>query len=367
MKIVDKTKEQLINLVTSLEEQVRNLLRLRPALENREKELKEIAGTIEEQVHSRTSAERIVSKQLHTEIEQRKQFERVIQDALEYANSIINTVHEPLVVLDADLRVISASRYFYQVFKVRPDETEMQHIYSLGNGQWDIPELRELLENILPKTACFDDFVVEQDFPVIGKRTMLLNAREVYQKAKRTKFILLAIEDITERRALEDKLKNLASHDELTGCFNFRSIMEILEREISRCRRYQKVFSIIMIDMDHFKRINDELGHLVGNEALMIFGAVLRNSVRSIDLVGRYGGDEFIIVLPESDSRHALVALERIRNNLGQAKISSPRLEKEKEIVLKFSAGIAVFPDNAKEIKDLIRFADSSLLQAKKE
>lgn len=171
--------------------------------------------------------------------------------------------------------------------------------------------------------------------------------------------------ELEQRKALEEKLKTLASHDELTGCVNYRALMERLENEIARSKRYQKKFSIIMIDIDHFKRINDEHGHLAGNDALVAFTGVIKKTVRGIDSVGRYGGEEFIIVLPESDSRHALVVLERIRNNLQQTKITSPHLEKDQEFKLKFSAGIAVFPQNAKDLKELIWVADSALLQAK--
>ena len=132
--------------------------------------------------------------------------EQIIQDALEYAENIVNSVHEPLIVLDGDLKVISASRSFYEVFKVKPEETEKQLIYDLGNRQWDIPKLRELLEDILPKTTSFDNFEVEHDFLGVGKRIMLLNARQIYQKANRTKLILLAIEDITEPKKILDGL-----------------------------------------------------------------------------------------------------------------------------------------------------------------
>ena len=133
-----------------------------------------------------------------------KMKELEIQDALEYTKSIINTVRAPLIILYEDLTVALASRSFYQAFKVKPDETEGQHIYGLGNRQWDIPKLRELLEDILPKTASFDNFEVEHDFPDIGKRIMLLNACRIYLEANRTKLIILAIEDITERKKIEE-------------------------------------------------------------------------------------------------------------------------------------------------------------------
>lgn len=133
--------------------------------------------------------------------------EQKMQDAREYAENIVDTVPQPLIVLDGDLRVVSASRSFYEIFKVKPEETEKQLIYDLGNRQWNIPKLRELLENILPKTTSFDNFEVEHDFLGIGKRIMLLHARQIYQKANKTKLILIAIEDITEPKKILDGLR----------------------------------------------------------------------------------------------------------------------------------------------------------------
>ena len=137
------------------------------------------------------------------ELEAIKIFE---DEALEYAGSIINTVREPLIVLDHDLRVVTASRSFYAVFKVEPEETVGQLIYDLGNKQWDIPKLRELLETILPQKTTFDDYEVEHDFTTIGRRVMLLNARQVKRVSGKDRIILLAIEDITEHKRLEDLL-----------------------------------------------------------------------------------------------------------------------------------------------------------------
>jgi diguanylate cyclase (GGDEF)-like protein/PAS domain S-box-containing protein len=128
-------------------------------------------------------------------------------DALEYAESIINTVREPLIILDQDLRVVTASRSFYEVFKVNPQETVGQLIYDLGNKQWDIPKLRELLETILPQKATFDNYEVEHDFSTIGKRIMLLNARQIQRMLGKERIILLAIEDITERKRQDELLQ----------------------------------------------------------------------------------------------------------------------------------------------------------------
>jgi two-component system CheB/CheR fusion protein len=119
------------------------------------------------------------------------------QEMLEYLKGIVATVRDSLVVLDANLKVITASRSFYQSFKVQPELTEGVLLYELGNGQWNIPGLRELLEKILFTNASFQDFAVEHDFPGVGHKKMLLNARRIYRDDLDTDRILLAIEDTT--------------------------------------------------------------------------------------------------------------------------------------------------------------------------
>ncbi|MFA6188138.1 MAG: response regulator [Sulfuricurvum sp.] len=138
-------------------------------------------------------------------------------EAREFAESIINTVREPLISLDQDLRVVAVSRSFYEFFKVKPEETMGQLIYDLGNKQWDIPKLRELLETVLPQQTTFDDYEVEHDFATIGRRIMLLNARQIEQASGKERIILLAIEDITERRAIEDRLEHAKQAAELAA------------------------------------------------------------------------------------------------------------------------------------------------------
>src|SRR3972149_4235450 len=126
-----------------------------------------------------------------------------------YAESMVQTVREPLVVLNADLRVLSANRSFYETYRVPPEETENKLLYELGDRQWDIPKLREWLEEILAKNSQFQDFEVEREFPRIGRRTMLLNARRIVQKDHRAPLILLAIEDITKRKRAEEQFRRL--------------------------------------------------------------------------------------------------------------------------------------------------------------
>lgn len=166
-------------------------------------------------------------KKLHqriTELEKSetkfKQAERVAQDAREYAESIVNTLHESLVVLDADLRVISANSSFYKTFKVKPKESEGQLLYNFGNRQWNIPKLRKLLEEILSKNTSVERYEMEHKFLTIGYRTMLINARRIYRDVQKTQMILLAIEDITEQKRIQELLvhsEKLAVVGQLAG------------------------------------------------------------------------------------------------------------------------------------------------------
>jgi chemotaxis protein methyltransferase CheR len=126
-----------------------------------------------------------------------------LQNACVFAEAIVATVREPLLVLNEDLRVIVASRAFYTRFKVSPENTDGKLLYELGDGQWDIPELHTLLEKIIPEKGVMDDYQVAHAFPGIGQRTMLLNARQVFYETDKRTNILLGIEDITERRILE--------------------------------------------------------------------------------------------------------------------------------------------------------------------
>jgi len=140
-----------------------------------------------------------------------------VDEVSEFAENIINTVHEPLLLLDKELRVVKASRSFFNFFKVNFDETIGTLIYNLGNHQWDIPKLRDLLETILPEKTTFDNYEVEHDFSAIGKRIMLLNARQIKKTLGKEQIILLAIEDITDKKKTETYLEKTTKERVVIG------------------------------------------------------------------------------------------------------------------------------------------------------
>jgi signal transduction histidine kinase/CheY-like chemotaxis protein len=139
------------------------------------------------------------------DVTDRRRAQHLLEQIETYAQDVVDTVREPLLILDSSLRVHSANRAFYQTFHVSPEETENRRIYELGNGQWDIPDLRTLLEDIVPMSSVFNDFELEHDFPVIGRRVMLLNARKLRQ-GSHAELLVLAMEDVTERRRAEGEV-----------------------------------------------------------------------------------------------------------------------------------------------------------------
>jgi two-component system CheB/CheR fusion protein len=126
---------------------------------------------------------------------------------LDFAEAIVETVREPLVILNQNLQVMKANRTFYEAFQTTREETEQRLIWDLGNGQWNIPRLRELLENVLPAHSTFRDFEVTHEFDHVGRKVMLLNASEIFNPNAQARTILLAIEDATDRKEAEEALK----------------------------------------------------------------------------------------------------------------------------------------------------------------
>ena len=131
------------------------------------------------------------------------------------AEAIVDAIREPLLVLDPDLRVIVASRSFYRTFAVTPRKTEGQLVFELGDGQWNIPGLRALLEDIIPKRRTVEAYEVEHEFQTIGRRVMLLNARRLFDEDGSASAILLAIEDVTRRRDAEHEKDDLLQQKEI--------------------------------------------------------------------------------------------------------------------------------------------------------
>lgn len=160
----------------------------------------------------------------------------------------------------------------------------------------------------------------------------------------------------------QTELKNLATLDELTGVYNRREFKNQLNNELERSSRYGHEFSLLLLDIDFFKKLNDTYGHQAGDEALRSISALLKREVRALDRVSRYGGEEFIVILPETSSVTAYVVAERIRQLISTYALP---IDENQTVDVTVSGGLATFPEDGVEAKSLIYCADQALYAAK--
>lgn len=167
------------------------------------------------------------------------------EESWTYIKTVVDIIREPVLILDKDLRVMAANESFYRTFQVEHRDTENRVVYELGNGQWNIPSLRRLLEDILPKNTFFKGFEVAHEFPIIGRKVIILNARQIHPKSERVSgvfppIILLAMEDVTDMMVVAETLASHANqlesrHDERTE--KLEASVKRLEREIMSLKK----------------------------------------------------------------------------------------------------------------------------------
>ena len=173
--------------------------------------------------------------------------------------------------------------------------------------------------------------------------------------------LVTAVRDITSHKALQEKLERLASTDPLTGVSNRRRLLEVGQREYFRARRYHQKLSAIMLDVDHFKSINDHYGHDAGDEALQALAVAGCRSLRANDLFARLGGEEFAALLPTTDLDGAVALAERLRRQIEQLKVNTAH----GQLTLTISLGVSVLRDGDRSFSDLLYRADKALYAAK--
>ncbi len=222
-------------------------------------------------------------------------------DARLFAESIVDAVREPLLILGPDIKIIRANRSFYQTFKIKSEETEGFLLFELNNGQWDIPMLHRLIADIQIKHSSFDNFSIDFDLPGGGKRSMLVNARPIFSDAGKTQLILLAVEDVTDRKHVEDMLRELSLTDDLTHLYNRRGFLTLADDRLKSARRSKTGLWLFFADVDGLKYINDTFGHGEGDRALVDVSQILKKMFRESDIIARLSGDEFLVLISTAD------------------------------------------------------------------
>jgi diguanylate cyclase (GGDEF)-like protein len=218
---------------------------------------------------------------------------------------------------------------------------------------------RELAEEALRKAYSELERRVNERTAELAKANEELR-NEIAERKRAEK----ALKESQEKyKSLYEKTKDMAQKDPLTGVFNHGQINELLEHEIERSKRGSHVFSVMMLDVDDMKLINDTYGHVVGDGLLKDVAAILRDTPRSVDSVGRYGGDEFLMILPYTDGQKAKVLAQRIAERIKQEKF---KIDEKTKIPVRLSIGIATYPFDSAVAQGLISLADTGMYKSKR-
>ena len=328
------------------------------------------------------------------DITERRKTERALAKSLAYADDIIATLREPFVVLDADLRVQTANRSFYDSFHVSKDETENRLVYDLGNGQWDIPGLRKLLDEVLSKNQPVHDFEVEHSFPELGRKTMLLNARPFSPNTNHPELILLAVEDVSAVRERAKELAEASRHKDeflatlahelrnplapIRNSVHYLGLEGLTERDVKTARdviaRQVAVMVRLIDDLLDVSRISRN--KLDVRKERVDLATVLESAVESSRPLIQQCGHELTISLPPQPLhldvdpiRLAQVFMNLLNNaakytNRGGQIWLTVKREGSDAVVSVRDNGIGIRGDNLSHVFDMFTQVDRSLEQS---
>jgi diguanylate cyclase (GGDEF)-like protein len=222
-----------------------------------------------------------------------------------------------------------------------------------------INSIRENIFEYITKPFENDGFVSIVSHAVTKWKLTQLNMRLMDMLKEQNVHLEERVQEVTQ------ELRELSVRDALTNLYNFRHFVDQINKEITRAQRYKRLLSIIMFDLDHFKKFNDSNGHSIGNLALIELAKILKSTTRRVDTVCRYGGEEFVVILPETDTNRAVVLAERCRSEVEYASLSFDPNQKITKLTI--SCGVATFPSHAEEVDALVKCADDALYKAKEQ
>lgn len=298
---------------------------------------------------------------ISTDITQRKQFEQEIGSKNRVLEAVMHTVPDGLQVLDEDLNLIAWNDQLFDVLDldkdaiVGADDPGKAFRYAMaGRGEYGPGDIDALITS--------REKIARTPKPVRYERQLVTGKwMECRGQPIRDGGYLALYRDINARKLVEAQLEHLAMTDPLTGAANRRQFMKMAETEFSRARRYQRPFSLVLLDVDRFKSVNDNYGHAIGDAALVMVTEICRGVIREADRFGRLGGEEFVVLLPETGQEDAYILAERIRATL---KTSVVELD---QISLRITAsfGVSAMTPAHHSAQDVLIAADAAMYAAK--
>ena len=293
-----------------------------------------------------------------------RESQEVAADEAMQRRILVEQSRDGIVVLDQNGKVYEANRIYAEMLGYSPEEVRQLHVWD-WDCQWTQEQLLDRLQRVNDTGDHFETQHRRKDGTIIDVEISTNGAVMAGQK-----LVFCVCRDVTDRKRAEEalqqantRLEELATTDELTGLANRRRFLEAIGLEMERARRYGSDFALAMIDVDGFKAINDACGHVFGDRVLVEVAKALKDGARATDVVARYGGDEFIVLIPNTGTRKAVSAIERFRRRIAGRVISDGKRSLEVSI----SAGVSALDseDRTAGPDILIRQADEALYAAK--
>ncbi len=300
----------------------------------------------------------------YTDMTQRKRAEDELRRIASYFQAVLDNLPFGVVVVDKDVHIVYWNGMSEKLFGLPQGFVQNQMPLAsvlrtfAARGDYGAGDVEQHVARRMEIIGNFQAHALE--LPRAGGGVLLVRGVPVLVDAAPTGFVLLA-EDITERKTYEETLERLATTDHLTGLFNRRAFLEAAEKEIRRAHRFGQPVSVLMIDVDLFKSINDRYGHPVGDEVLRRVGVELRRALRDEDIAGRIGGEEFAVLLVQAGPQVANLVAERVRLAFAVASVDAGSTS----FGFTASIGIANFAEGVDTAEKMLAVADQGLYEAK--
>jgi diguanylate cyclase (GGDEF)-like protein len=323
---------------------------------------------LEELALERTKELKEANSRLIQEITERTNVEDSLSKSERFLGTIFDSIRDPFIIIDKNYRIVRANEAYAQLKRRPLGILSGRLCYEVIKGREGICDAC-----LLEKTFSSGDPCAKEKPATLSDGSegwIEIYTYPIFDEKGKVSHVIEYTRDITNRKRHEEertslirKLDYLSKTDSLTGVLNRRAIMERIEYEIERAKRYGSGLSIVICDLDYFKEVNDTYGHAVGDGVLRSLTGTISGALRSADIAGRYGGDEFILILPETQIEVAEVVAERVREAVKEAEI---RIGSEK-INISLSLGVTAYEYPTDDADELIKRADSALYMSKNE
>lgn len=303
------------------------------------------------------------------DVTERKMREKAMERSERLLTMIFDSIHDPFCIFDRDFRIVRANKAYARLKAKTVDDLIDRTCFQALEGRDAVCEGCVIKKTFQSGDPCAKEKKVklstgEELWLEIYTYPMLDDSGIVHQVIEYTRDVTERKKSDAEHRRLIDRLEYLSNIDGLTGLLNRRALTEQLTYEIDRARRYRSALTLILCDIDNLKEINDTYGHIAGDTAIQLVAGMLRNSLRSVDIAGRYGGDEFLVIVPETGGEGARSIAEKVLDATRRAEF---RVEGDRRLTVSLSVGIASIGPPPEGIDGLIRRVDEALYASKRE